>query len=303
MKVQVLKKIALAVLAGAAIMLVSWKGSSTAGPNKFTDEEVFRGLMFMKGQVANQIPQLQEKAVLMQKLNQGKQDQQAIDELQDKILMHIKANKPNYLSSFASTMKSGNHYAISNKLKEGGEVITDALFEMLHIDMGDAQSKKEAINKLMGSKMEAIRGLYTKFKTGEMSAEAFKKANQEIMADKTDDLLKLFPALAANGNTASVNDGKCVAVTVAAGLAVAVYLAVAVTAGAIVNVAVAINVGLFINAASVYNVAASTYGGNAYYKNYIVRPVLQEEQQEEKLEEAEMVNTIALRLQEKLTDQ
>lgn len=242
MKLTFIKKTTLVALICAAIVLVSWTRSTTSVAKDLSDEEVFNGLVFMKGKLVANVPELQEVAILQAKLNPSALEQERLNKLQGDIVERIKAKHPGYLAHFKEVMTSGNQFAISAELRKSNEFISDALGDVLGIDFKQVASKRDEIAKMLGSKMGQLKDLYREYKAGEIDEAGFKAANAKIMTDEHGGLAKLFPT-AANiemGNVASTNSGYCAAIN----LAYNVNLGVNVNVGVNVNLGVNVNVGV-----------------------------------------------------------
>lgn len=242
------KKTALASLICTAIILVSWTKSANSDVKQLTDEAVFNGLIFMKGEVVGLVPELKETAILQAKLTQATKEEKGLTKMQASILQRIQTKHPGYLAHFRKVMTSGNHYAISAELQNANTLVNDALGDVLGIDLNKAASKKDEVAKLLGSKMQQLKDLYKQYKVGDLTEAEFKSANATILADKNGELAKLFPNQDLSiGNVTSTNSGYCLTVNVGININVGVNVNVGVNINIGANVNVGVNVNIFRN--------------------------------------------------------
>jgi SdpC family antimicrobial peptide len=242
MKITFIKKTALASLVCAAILLVSWTRNGHSVTKYLSDEAVFEGLVFMKGELVGLIPEVQEAAILQAKLNPAALEQQRLAKIHGEMIQYLKAKHPGYLPHFKSVMTSGNHYAIRAELEKSNEMTSEALGAVLGIDLRHSASKQEAIAKLLSDKAGLLKELYRQFKAGEINEQAFKAATEKALADKKEKLLALLPG-ATDISTASVNSGHCLSINIT----VAINIAGALNVAAAINLAAAINIYVFNN--------------------------------------------------------
>lgn len=242
------KKTALASLICTAIILLSWTKSANSDVKQLTDEAVFNGIIFMKGEVVGLVPELKETAILQAKLTQATKEEKGLTKIQASILQRIQAKHPGYLAQFRKVMTSGNHYAISAELQNANTLVNDALGDVLGINLSQAAAKKDEVAKLLGSKMQQLKDLYKQYKVGDITEAEFKTANATILADKNGELAKLFPNQDLSvSNITSTNSGYCATINVGININVGVNVNVGVNINIGANVNIGLNVNIFKN--------------------------------------------------------
>jgi hypothetical protein len=283
MKFTFIKKVSLALIC-AAVVLVSWTRNSASDIKHLTEEEIFNGLVFMKGKLVGMVPELQEAATIQAKLGASSNEKQGLNKLQSEILQRIKTKHPGYLTQFKQVITSGNQYAIKAEMEKVRNMTSDAMGDILGIELGDLASKREAIQKLLGDKMQQLKELSRKFQTGDMTEAQFKSASVTLLEDKKQGLAEIFPQ--ANGisigNMSSTGNGTCVAINVA----VYVNIYGAINVAAAVNIYAAVNVFTAVN--FWFGGCGGGGGGGFYLYNYELQSLNGER----------MVNSIANRLKQ-----
>jgi SdpC family antimicrobial peptide len=252
MKLSMFKKTASLVAIAMTIFLVSWKSDATKDLSKISEEDLFNGLVFVKGEVAAMVPELKDAMVLQSKMVVNKQEQQQIDKLQQEIVDRIKLKHPKYLAEFKNAIISGNHYAIEAALEKADAYAANAIGDILGMDFSNLEQKKDAVKNLLGSKMAQLKELHRRFQIGEMTAAEFTTANDAVLADKKNELLAIFsnPASFNNSQLTAGNQGACIAVNLAFALNVTAYA----------NIAVTLNIYAYTN----------VYWGTNYFYSYAI---------------------------------
>lgn len=109
---------------------VSTRSKSHA--NKYNGEELFRGIMFADGQVADQIKEVKKVKdfIGLQSFN-GKQ-KAAVKNLQDSLVITIRKLNPRYFESFKFNIQSGNQVLIASTIRNASIVISAILYQNNH---------------------------------------------------------------------------------------------------------------------------------------------------------------------------
>ncbi len=104
----------------------------------YTGEQIFRGLLFGQGEVANLFPEIWEEGKISNSSelknaleDDGKILEEAIKSPQalrayDVLVSQIQESHPDFFTEFEQAMESGNHLQVRNALSESGYVLADA---------------------------------------------------------------------------------------------------------------------------------------------------------------------------------
>jgi hypothetical protein len=230
MKLTFFKKTALLALACTAVVLLSWTKGSQSTVKDLSEEEVFEGLVFMKGKLVGMVPELQEAAIIQAKMTASSNGEQGLNKLQSEILRRIKAKHPGYLSQFKQVLMSGNQYAIRAELQKADQYTASTMGDVLGMDFTDLASKREAVANLLGNKLTQMKELYRRFQIGEIGDMEFKAANDALLADKKEALVAIFsnPTSFNTHQVAASGAGACIAVNLAFALNITTYVNIAV---------------------------------------------------------------------------
>lgn len=105
------------------------KNDSPVKTALYNGEELFRGLLFGEGRVAEIIPEIKNLKDFIGYNSLKKKDQQAVKFLQDNIIKKLKEEDPNFLKTFQARIQSGNQLTISSALKDGKGKISAILYK------------------------------------------------------------------------------------------------------------------------------------------------------------------------------
>jgi SdpC family antimicrobial peptide len=126
--------IALVVVASLIIFLVR-PGLSAAtsdkaqGHQKHRGEEVFRGLLFGEGDIAEKFPQIWKHPQVVEQMKKpGRQEQWNI--FKEKVIAGIKKKDKTFFDRFGEEIQSGDHLRIMDILNESGEAIKGQLMDL-----------------------------------------------------------------------------------------------------------------------------------------------------------------------------
>lgn len=118
----------------------------------FSGEEIFRGLFFARGDVANLFPEIWEirnvKSLVEESGNSN-----SYENVQNLMIDLIKAEQPDFFDNFGNVMKSGNRVLINQELKAASNTIlnTASLISGRNLNFllkeGEAQQILEKVSK------------------------------------------------------------------------------------------------------------------------------------------------------------
>lgn len=184
---------------------------NSAKAKNYTGEELFRGLIFGEGTVAQQIPEITVKAT---DAATNSVDLKAISDLQDEIIANINTIQPDFLSTFKEEIQSGNRSLIAKALDDSRIILLKAL-------QVDPRFPKQAMDA------NFLNGLRDKLPE-QITAQNIKSAVASAKSTfKTALVNQLDPKLASN-STGTLNVNVNVAYAYAFAVAVAVIVVVIV---------------------------------------------------------------------------
>lgn len=106
--------------------------SNEQGTNSFTDEEVFKGVMFLEGPVANKMSDF--KDLNFRSFVTDKSEIEEIINFQNEIIKRVKSSDPRYLSDFRKKIGSGDYYLIRSTLSEASGKISNITYDLSNLD-------------------------------------------------------------------------------------------------------------------------------------------------------------------------
>ena len=109
-------------------------------PN-YSEIEIFKGIFFAEGPVADLIPELSEF-----KISNFISDSillQEISDLHDDVLILFEVNNPGYMEIFRDVVLSSNHIEIENSLLEAADLLNNTLSEYYHDAYNENSSSTE----------------------------------------------------------------------------------------------------------------------------------------------------------------
>lgn len=101
----------------------------------FTDEEVFKGVMFLEGPVANKMKDF--KDLNFRSFIADKLQIEEIINFQNEIINRIKSTDPNYLSDFRRKIGSGDYYLIKATFSDASTKISNIIYEISNLDKNE----------------------------------------------------------------------------------------------------------------------------------------------------------------------
>ncbi|MED1904146.1 sporulation delaying protein family toxin [Bacillus thuringiensis] len=150
-----MKKIVASLMSFALLMGVMFQGSmqakaavTEASVKVFSGEELFKGLFFGQGKVAEKLPDFYSKE-LRKATNTPEMEKQAND-----LVGKVKEKDAAYLVELEAAVYSNNPQKIEKALNKGGEILTD-----ITKDMGVSSDSLEAAEDGTGTGRCAVLGL------------------------------------------------------------------------------------------------------------------------------------------------
>ena len=142
-KILLFSSLAAALLFAVAFYACNKSDAAQSG-QQFSEDALFRGIMFNEGQVADLIPQLKSNQIKPEDVFDKKEDVKAVYDTRDKILASIKKADPAFLAYFKKEVTSGNTERIKKAYKRGSERIYSSLLEVNNIH---SRESRNAFNK------------------------------------------------------------------------------------------------------------------------------------------------------------
>ena len=104
------------------------KSSVSSKLQNFTDEEVFKGVIFMEGDVAELFPKYKE--LNFRNFIDNENDINEIVNFQNVLMSSIKAENPEFLSNFNKEITSGDYYRVKEAISLANNEIKKQLFKI-----------------------------------------------------------------------------------------------------------------------------------------------------------------------------
>lgn len=183
--------------------------------HQFSEDEIFKGVMFNEGPVSSVVPYLEKNQIRPEDLFSDQESIQSIYNFREKVMNTIKEDYPNFLSTFKQEMTSGDPERVKKEYYEGGKKLYGAILKLSNIS-----TKAEEVKFV--NKLEDLKKKFTVFAS-------------DGTVDKTATKTKLLAMLVKNTNESSkIAKPDCIFL-----LVVGVAVVVAVIAGAVVEAAAA----------------------------------------------------------------
>jgi hypothetical protein len=107
------------------------KSSVSSKLQNFTDEEVFKGVIFMEGDVAELFPEYKE--LNFRNFIDNENDINEIVNFQNVLMSSIKAENPEFLSNFNKEITSGDYYRVKEAISLANNEIKKQLFKIYNL--------------------------------------------------------------------------------------------------------------------------------------------------------------------------
>jgi SdpC family antimicrobial peptide len=135
--------------------------STTSSNSKFDDytgEELFEGVFFAQGKVAEEIPSIRNSASYFQVREiSSNLEKNSTGVGLEEIMNKVNENNPNYYSELEASVSSGDHLLISEKLQEGAEHMHSAVVE-LYLTNSDETELNEILASIDLDKHKNVDG-------------------------------------------------------------------------------------------------------------------------------------------------
>ena len=132
------------------------KPDQPEGKASYSGEELFRGIMFADGKVAETLPEIKKVQELVGMQSMKENQKKAVKTLQDSIVFRINKIDPDYFKSFQYNISSGNHVVITSAIRNASSVINNII---LTSNKGLSQILDERENKLLMARLSASKNL------------------------------------------------------------------------------------------------------------------------------------------------
>ncbi|MBF4472905.1 hypothetical protein [Flavobacterium sp. HJJ] len=116
----------------------------------FSDEEVFKGVMFLEGPVADKMEDF--KDLNFRTFVTEKSQIQGIVNFQNEIIAKLKSSDPNYLSTFRKNIGSGDYYVVKSTISKASSKISNTAFELANVSKGEISEVAKKFTASLKSK-------------------------------------------------------------------------------------------------------------------------------------------------------
>ena len=236
------------------IILVSFKDKNHYPRKEYSSEQLFRGIIFMKGPVSSTIPEVQDRLEVKNLVITNKEQIKQEIKIEDLIVKQIKKCFPEYLEEFKTEVTSGDPQRINLALEKTQDIIMRSLASYLGLQLNNITSAKEQISKIMARNQNEFQSAIADFQMKKIDEKEFdKRIHASLNVDK-DKLKSIFPGDQIS-DAAIRNANKELCGGCAAFLSfLACNVAVAINVAGYINLALAVNIAVAIDAAVAVNI-------------------------------------------------
>ena len=236
---------------------------------KFSNEDLFRGIIFMSGSAAEEIPEIRDQVSMIKALNPTDENQAALKNIQDKVIQEIEVLNPGYLNTFGASILSHDQERIKEEIAKANDIVFVSLAKYFDVKINSANSAKEEVLTIFQKQQSSISGLLTKYQLGEISKQELEDRMMTVLnLDKT----HLKEISTTMGNKPTTAFAGCVAFlsfvgcNVAVAINIAGYINVALAAAVAIAAALAIAIKVTVTVDTPANAANNS---NLNYDNFI----------------------------------
>lgn len=211
-----------------------------------TGEEIFKGIYFFEGNLANNIDLFKDMKTQWDETenNVSEDDKVKFNDFVNQKIEDIKIADPNFFSYFETNMKSGNPLLVKEAMFNGGNILTYVFYQDAeYIDL--LNSIRDTAETINADDVINEDGTINLIKLQEVIR------NMEGSFTYSNDILSNFGMGEGYGTTLCVQTVAAVTTWVylfeAQSVLVALNAGLAINAGAVVNVAAAVNVKVYLN--------------------------------------------------------
>jgi len=271
------KLFSVCALTGLTIFFFSFRTKTNHTHSNYTGEQLFKGLIFMDGPVADVIPELKDRMEVKKLVALNTVQQSQEKQIENLIVHEIGVNDPGYFAAFKKAMTSGDQQVINVSLQGVQEVVMRALASYLGIKLDAVTSAKDQIGRIIGRNPAAFQAMVAELQMKKVSSKEFDekmRSSLDMSKGKIDAMLAkdaLSEAAFMDANKQLC--GGCVAClsVLACNVGVVVNVAGYINVALVGNVAVAINLAVALNIAITVavevNSSANNIGGNSALQN------------------------------------
>lgn len=136
----------------------------------FTGKELFKGIFFAQGQVAQLIPEIQEKVDMDAWLNNSEKVE--YKKFMNEVIVAIDKKHPSFFKNFQLKVQSGSHVRISQEMSRASKILSDMVYELTN-------TSEEEVNGIMSRTSARTSGM-NKLKTGELTKDEIGKEIKKL---------------------------------------------------------------------------------------------------------------------------
>ena len=96
--------------------------------SKFSDKDVFKGIMFIEGPVADMFPEFKE--LNFRSFMKDETQVKNVLNFQDNLINNIATNNPNYLKNFRKNVSSGDYYVVQQAITDAAKLIQEKIIQI-----------------------------------------------------------------------------------------------------------------------------------------------------------------------------
>lgn len=116
---------------------------------QYTDIDVFKGVMFLEGPVADKLDDFKELNFKYFAENQSDIDR--MQNYQNTLVSYIESSNPNYFSEFRKEIGSGDFYRVKETVSNAALLIKDKTIEMSGLDESEVESLQKSITEKLST--------------------------------------------------------------------------------------------------------------------------------------------------------
>jgi SdpC family antimicrobial peptide len=218
-------------------------GSSTPSTN-YGSKELFKGLLFASGSIAEQIPELRDAREIVLGLNRNKESLEQVEKIQNKITNFIEEKYPGYIDQFKTEILSKDPVRIEQAMSKAADMVLKSFVLYDFSTQYDVNQAKTIIALALNKNQSKFNQFIQDIKSGNLDPDQLDSRAQEIFGKSYSDLKKI-----TSNNKSSAVGPDCIVINIIVAVNVGVYL----NAAAAVNGAVAVNAAAFVNVAAAVN--------------------------------------------------
>jgi len=228
----------LSLAVGIIVIYSSCKRDSSdmASKSEFSGEEYFSGLVFVRGSVAEKIPDYRDITSMVNAIG-GEPENQKITNFETSIISEIREKNPGYFEKFKLDILSKDPVRVDKALFDASNIVTKATLIKGITANTNSEKAKDYVENALRANQEKFDGLLMDLKNGKINRDDLQKALQNIFPDS--DINKLI----VTSKNARTEDNECLVVNVA----VLVNLVFAINIGFETNVNIHFNINYHTN--------------------------------------------------------